>query len=170
MSELETVRIMLLQMPNSYKNRFDALYHLFCSGSYLYSWQEGAINISSIFDINSNYEKDLYNFKSNNEHRIQSFTLGNASTEIIERAKRNYKEGMYNILNIEERLNDSSIPDDMNFFAISPDSCIFNVPEDIQQDWLDAAFLIYISLDMNYDILSSHNKDMFQKLDNERTW
>lgn len=170
MSELETVRIMLLQMPNSYKNRFDALYNLFCSGSHLYSWQEGAINISNIFDINSNYEKDLYNFKSNNEYRIQSFTLSGASTEIIERAKRNYKEGMYNILNVEERLNDSNIPDDMNFFAISPDSCIFNVPEDIQQDWLDAAFLIYIALDMNYDILSSHNKEMFQKLDNERTW
>jgi hypothetical protein len=138
--------------PLNTKSKLDIYNHLFLVLGNVYEWNEGELvevyGNNKILTIEEAIENELlnefhltlFNRSINRNIRIHNISSSECKDKIRERLKRYYKN-IQTILHAEDIINhEIDINEDkreFNFYRLTTDSAIMNIPDNIKPDWLD---------------------------------
>lgn len=167
------LRKCLLCYPTIYTNALEVYNHLFCVIGNGYDWVDGElISTGSRCEKYDGYitvkdavlgflEEELVVDWQNDISVTRDFAkLYTSPEEIAKYVARHNKsviEDVKKIFNVDERINDFSIPKtivgEFKFYPLSTYSAICNIPDDIKPDWLNAAKKMIDLMEEHKDIL-----------------
>lgn len=138
--------------PLNTKSKLDIYNHLFLVLGNEYEWNEGELvdvyGNNKILTIEEAIENELldefnltlFNRSVNRNIRMYDISSSECKNKIRERLKRYYKN-IQTILHAEDIINhEIDINEDkreFNFYPLTTDSAIMNIPDDIKPDWLN---------------------------------
>lgn len=142
MTVFETIKTLLQDYPRLYKNRMDVLYHLFCVIGNGYDWKDG-----DLVDV-SGYQKDRpseytidaeANYQALVDFYQNQMSFMPSEEKLRKEATDNQQHALYLQENIDQIVN-TTTPLLLSTYPLSEEySSLMNIPEDINQDWAQAA-------------------------------
>jgi hypothetical protein len=160
----------MLTYPSLFPNAIHVYDHLFLTIGNGYEWQDGKLVYDDENSLCDNIEEAINRVFENNisTHNIILFdikkcpeqkVIENVTIQCIKSARKH----IHTILNIENLLDDLSIPDmydpelgnregnKFKFYGLSKYSAIANIPDDVHYDWIKAIKDFVDILDKNKD-------------------
>lgn len=138
--------------PLNTKNKLDIYNHFFLRIGNGYEWNDGELvdvyGNNKILTIEEAIENELldefnltlFNRSINRNIRIYDISNAECKNKIRERLKRYYKN-IQTILHAEDIINHeidiNEDKRDFDFYPLTTDSAIMNIPDDIKPDWLE---------------------------------
>ena len=186
----DNLKYALLTYPGIFPNALKVFEHLFIVIGNGYEWKDGELVEVCGAEFCTNVEDAVVNnikfhlMESNNgilvNKKMDVSTFNN-------RVKRVLKDCIIPIFHVDERMEDFTVPDynertdsNFSFYPISKYSYIYDIPDDVQPDWLAAIMKMIEILDANPDkardpenILPKAKeriKELYDKLHNTVTW
>lgn len=148
MNVYKTIKSNLILYPGLFPNAFYVYEHLFCTGGNGFDWKNG--QLCDYYDEEFSIEDSVISIIDNTiDHTPYNLVFLGNDKDLKKGAKSILGELRKNIENAfswKSKMFDFSFPKDYKIMDLSEYSRICNLPDDIQEDWLQAAKKMYIIL------------------------
>ena len=175
MSFRDHLRKIMITYPSLFTAPVCVYDHIFLAAGNGYSWKDGELVYDDEYSLCNTTEESIekiknYYFELVKEIHVNHSRVDDTFNNIVDRYIKESTKYIHNILNIEDILDDLSIPDmceyslnevrksEFKFCELSKYSAIANIPDDVRYEWIKAIKDFVDILDKNTEkFLDSEN-------------